>query len=167
MARTTTILIAVALVLGAASVARAHKFHASLANVEYNETTKSAEISIRVFADDLEASLGKRHGSRVQIGLTPNAEKIAFDYVASAFELRDRSGAKVDLRWVGMEPQADVVWIYVEAPLEAGLDGATVDDRIFFDLFRDQVNLVNVRHGDRKASLVFEADGAAQRIALE
>jgi hypothetical protein len=164
LAVATTVLLAL---LAAAPAARAHKFHASLANVDYNAETKTAEISFRLFADDLEASLSRRAGSHVRIGLTDGAERLAHEYVASAFTLRDASGAPLRLEWVGLETQTDVVWIYVQAAAPAGLDGVAIDDRLFFDQFDDQVNLVVVRQGDKKASLSFKPGTPAQTVQLQ
>ena len=153
--------------LAAAPAARAHKFHASLANVDYNDETKTAEISLRLFADDLEASLSRRAGSHVRIGLTKNVEKLAHEYVVSALEFRDAADAPLALEWVGMETRTDVVWVYVQASAPAGLDGAKIDNRIFFDQFDDQVNLVVVRQGEKNVSLSFKPGTPTQTVHLQ
>ncbi len=50
---------AVALMLSP-PVAGAHTFHTSLMRMEYNEDEKLVEISVQVFAHDLEEILGRR-----------------------------------------------------------------------------------------------------------
>jgi hypothetical protein len=140
----------------ASGPASAHDFHASLANVEYNEETKSAEVSLRLFTEDLEESLTRRNGKRVRIGLTPGAERLAFEYISSVFRIKDEAGTSLELSWVGLETKADVVWAFVEAKAPGGLAAARVENRIFLDLFDDQENLVVVKQGTRRASLVFK-----------
>lgn len=158
---------ATALALLVAPAAGAHKFHASMVTVEYNEREKVAEISIRLFTDDLEESLGRRAGKRVRIGLTPDVERLSLDYVAERLRIEDREGRPLALEWVGLEPRVDVVWVYVQAAAPVGLGGARVEDRIFFDLFDDQVNHVVVKQGRLKSSLVFKPGTPALTVALE
>jgi hypothetical protein len=160
-------IVVAALVAVAAIPASAHKFHTSLANVDYRRESETIEISLRLFADDLEASASTLHGSRVEIGTGEASERAVFDYVKSAFRLRDASGAPIALEWVGLEPQSDVVWVYVEARSSKGLDGVTMANTLFFDLFDDQVNLAILRDGERKASVVFKPGSESTAVALE
>ena len=159
-------LLAVALAALAPPSALAHKFHASLAEVEYVPSTHVVEISIRVFPDDLEEALAKRTRKKVRLDATPDVDQLAEEYVRSAFVLSDPSKGVLDLHWVGMETKADSAWIYVQATSDAGLEGVRLHDRVFFDLFPDQVNTVNVKQGSAEATLVFKTGDAEQTIEL-
>lgn len=160
--------LALAVVILAFTVpAFAHKFHASLAEVEYNASMQRVEIALRLFTDDLEEAVGRMRGRRVRLGVTPDAERYVLAYVQSALELDDEAGAPLRLEWVGMEVRADEVWVYVKAASERGLSGMRLADHMFVELFDDQVNRVSVKEGNRKATLVFEGRNDAATITFE
>lgn len=133
-----------------------HTFHASLAQIEFNAGAGTAEIAIRLFTDDLESALSKRSGRRIRMDVTPSAEELTLAYVREVFEVVGADGQPRALSWVGAEATVNTVWVYLEAKMPGGLAGARVVNRIFFELFDDQVNTVNVRQGEERASLVFE-----------
>jgi hypothetical protein len=133
-----------------------HTFHTSLMQAEYNEQEKSVEISIQVFAHDLENILSKRNGKRIRLDKTPDADKLTLAYLSEAVNLKNREGQLKTFSWVGMESQADAVWLYIETKMPEGLQGAQLRNRIFFDLLEDQVNLVHIKYEGKKADLVFK-----------
>lgn len=136
--------------------APAHTFHTSLMQVEYNEKEQLVEISIQVFTHDLENILSRRNGKNVRLEKTPEAAQLTLVYLNEAVKLKNHDGGLKTLSWVGMEPEADAVWLYVEAKMPEGFEGGEVRNRILFDLFDDQVNLVHIKHGDKKYDLVFK-----------
>jgi hypothetical protein len=142
--------------------AAAHKYYRSLAQVEYNAESKSVEVSLRVFADDLELALTRRAGRKVSLDRTKDADRLVLAYLRDTFEIKNRDGETKALKWVGMELRADVAWLYVEAEMPEGLAGGRVRDHILFELFEKQVNTVSVRYPDARADLVF-ARGDGER----
>jgi len=153
---------------GAGRRASAHKFHTSFTEASYNAETRSLEVSLRTFPDDVDAAVRRRAGAQT----TPPAgrdRKKAFEeavaaYVAETFRLQTAKGEAVKLEWVGMDAGVDSAWLYFEARLPEGPEGLRLRNLFLFDLFDDQVNLVTVRAGERKASLRFERGGEFQRI---
>ena len=145
--------------------AAAHKYYTSLARAEYNEESKAVEVALRVFADDFELALTRRSGRKVYLDKTEDAAALALAYLRETFEVSGRDGRRVELRWVGMETQGDVAWLYFEAPLPEGPSGASLRDRVLLELFRTQVNIVNLKYGGAKLDLVFRrGDDGPRRI---
>ncbi|MET0645539.1 MAG: DUF6702 family protein [Pyrinomonadaceae bacterium] len=140
----------------------AHKYYTSLAQVEYNAEDKSVEVSVRVFADDLELALTRRAGRKVSLDRTKDVDGLVLAYLRDTFEIRNRDGETKALRWVGMELRAGVAWLYVEAEMPEGLAGARLRDHVLFELFEKQVNTVSVRYPGVKADIVF-ARGDGER----
>jgi hypothetical protein len=136
-------------------VSAAHKFYTSLARVEYNAGEKSVEITLRVFADDLELALTRRAGGRVRLDRTKDAGRLVLAYLRDTFEIRNRDGETKVLKWVGMELRAGLAWLYVEAEMPEGLSGARLRDHVLFELFAEQVNTVSVRYPGARGDLVF------------
>ena len=135
--------------------AAAHKFYTSLAQVEYNAETKSVEVALRVFADDLELALRRRAGRGVSLERTKDVDRLVLAYLRDTFEIRNRDGETKALRWVGMELHAGVAWLYFEAEMPEGLAGARLRDHVLFELFRGQVNTASVRYPGARGDLVF------------
>jgi hypothetical protein len=146
----------------AGATAAAHKYYTSLAQVSYNAREKSAEVSLRVFADDFELALTRRAGRPVSLERTQDAEHLALAYLRETFQIRNRGGELKALKWVGMELRSGVAWLYVEAEMPEGLAGARLRDHLLFELFEEQVNTVSVRAKGLRADLVF-ARGDGER----
>jgi hypothetical protein len=146
----------------------AHKFNVSAALVEHNPREGLFEITIRVFADDLEGVLSERAGHRVVIDKDPKAEKFTFDYIQERFQLRDRHLKLLELEWVGLEVQVNTVYCYVQAKApKSGLVDMAIRNRLFFDYQDEQVNTVITRdraHGDPE-DLIFQP-GSGFKVVL-
>jgi hypothetical protein len=155
MKRTVCILMlsVVYLCVGAPGVF-AHKYHTSVTRLEYNAEDSSVEITIQTFTDDLEAILSKRTGKTVRLDAGKDSGRLVLDYLQSAFELR-MGDAKLELQWVGLEAKGGTAWLYVLTKLPGGLSKASLRNALLFDLFEDQVNIVNVLNNDMKSTLVF------------
>lgn len=139
-----------------ARVSPLHTFHTSLMQVEYNEKEQLVEISLQVFTHDLENVLSQRSGKNVRLDKTPEASQLTLTYLNDTVNLKNREGQIKTLSWVGMESQADAVWLYVETKMPEGIEGLQVRDRIFFATLDDQLNLVHIKHEKEKYDLVFK-----------
>ena len=138
-----------------------HKFHVSVAALEFNPKSQSVEVVLRVYADDLENALSQ-HAKR-PIKLDPakskEAGEVVMSYLRGQFELRTAAGKPVKFTWVGIEgqpEQMDMFWLYFEGKLPGGLAGAQLKNRVFCDLFDDQVNIVNAKHQGKQIGTMFE-----------
>ncbi len=151
-----TVLLLAALIVPSVTAAPVHTFHTSLMQAEFNEKSKSLEIAIQVFSHDLETVLSKRAGKRVRLDKSSDAPALVLAYLSEAVNIRNREGQVKAFTWVGMEAQADAVWIYIESKMPEGLEGAQIRNRIFFDLLDDQVNRVHLKYEGKKADLVFK-----------
>lgn len=149
-------ILAFAFLLFPSAAALAHTFHTSLTRIDYNAEEKTAEITIQVFAHDLENALENRAGKRVNLEKSPNAAKLILDYLSQRFVLKNSAGEVKKLNWVGKEQSADSVWLYVETGFPEGLTGATLENSLFFELANDQVNLVTSRFDGKKNDISFK-----------
>jgi arabinogalactan endo-1,4-beta-galactosidase len=137
-----------------------HKFHASIAQIEYNAKEQAIEAVIRFFADDFETAISQHAKREIKFN-TPQSLKdkanseAVFSYVRERFELKGKNGIPVRLTWVGMELQADMVWVYVAGKLPGGLGGAQLRNRIMHELFDDQVNIVNFKYDGKQTGTMF------------
>jgi uncharacterized protein DUF6702 len=139
-----------------------HRIHVSVTNLEFNQPRQRVEIVIRVFTDDLENALSRRANRAVKIdpatvGKDRQVVELVMAYLRSSFELKIKAGRTVALSWNGIEGQPDMFWIFVKGRAPGGLEGAQLRNKIFCELFDDQVNIVNAKHQDKQVGLMFES----------
>ena len=153
-----------------------HKVHVSVSQLEYNQKAQSVEIVLRVYADDLENALSQHAKRQVKLDpTTANKDKRVVEtvmaYLRDNFQLKDKAGRAVRLNWVGMEWQTDMYWLYVEGKMPAvpansnALEGAQLKNKVFNELFDDQVNIVNAKIQNKQFGLMFESKDGFKTIA--
>ena len=123
-----------------------HPLHLSVSDIKYNQEAKSLEITQRLFADDLEDALRHFNGSKVDV-LNPADPKQLSDLIGSYLQQNFRlqlNGKQIPVKYLGYEIDQDAVWAYMEVPNVRKVQSIGVQSTLFFELFDDQVNLVNV-----------------------
>ena len=161
-----------ALVLAVSSL-HAHSLHQSTAEAEWNAETKKLEVSLTVFVNDLELALMRQSEREMRVEKTA-AE--VFDaqtrlYLAKAFVVTDAADQKAKIEWLGREldektqkSDEPTMTLFFEIALPGGLNGVSVLDAVFGDLFADEVNLLLVRRGAEKTQLLFKRGDAARKL---
>ncbi len=122
-----------------------HDFHTSLAEISYNAASKSFEVSLRVFTDDLELALAEANqikGLRIEKG--KKYDDLIEKYLKAHFYLLNPKNQKEPMTFYGKELEADVTWLYFEISLKKSLKGYHLHNAILTELFADQMNMVNV-----------------------
>lgn len=139
---------------------RAHKFHFTSTLLDYSPSTKTYQLTVRLFADDIEAAIARLAGRRVAVDRQLESEPLVFSYLKDNLAMRGPDMKEIPLTWVGLEVKVSTVYAYLEAPApESGLVDLAIRNTIFFDLLPGQVNAVILRdpvHG-RPADLTFRA----------
>ena len=153
---------------GLAPAVAAHKFHTSFTEAEYNDAERSLQITLRTFPDDLENILSRRAGKAVRLDQKKAVEPLLTAYLQETFQLKNARGETVKLSWVGMDAGVDSAWLYFEARLPAGSESFGLSNRLLFDLFDDQINLVNIKANGNRIALRFERGKADfQTVSLK
>lgn len=150
----------------AARPARAHDYHASITDINYNPRTQSLEVAVKVFMDDLENALSRRAGAKVVYSSASEEVKeqlAAYLNATLAFELE--KGKPLKSRLLGSEEDADVVWVYLEVPVQkANLTQLYIKNAILTDLFPDQMNIVNLNYEGRTESVMLQRGDATRKL---
>jgi hypothetical protein len=157
----------------AAACLHAHSVHTSTAEAEYNPETKKLEVSLTVFVSDLELALVRQSEREMKIDKTPAAEfdaQIRF-YLAKTFVVTDAAGKVAKMQWVGREMDEEseksgdpAVVLFFEVEVPEGMKGAAVRNAVFFDLFKDQSNLLQMRGGEEKVELRFTREHPSEKV---
>jgi hypothetical protein len=142
-----------------------HPFHTSVTEIVFNEKDQLWEVSIRLFQDDLEVGLSAFQGKKFQFLPKLDVDEILAKFVKTHVGFQVNRKLQTPYRYIGFEPQKDVVWIYLEIPTLQELKGVYFQNSLLVDVFPDQTNLVHVARLDKKKSYLFKKD--AQIILLE
>jgi hypothetical protein len=127
------------------SVAPAHDYHVSVTQMQYNSGSKTFELSIRVFTDDLERALGIANGNKRIIIKNGDAnDALVSAYIIKNLSLSDTQKKISEARYVGKEQEQDATWIYLEIPFQLPIKGHKLQNSILTEIFDDQVNMTNI-----------------------
>lgn len=139
-----------------------HPIHISVVQLDYNAKTRSVELAIKIFADDLEAVINKQQNVVLRLG-TPRelstASALIFEYVVRHLKVGINGKSPSALQLVGKELEEEAVWVYVEipnaAPSVSAIKTLTLANTILMDYYDDQSNLLNASVGELRRSALF------------
>jgi len=166
LARLVTLPLALAAIVSTANSVNAHPLHTSLAEMVYDPAAKEIRISIRVFVDDLTKASNAYNRSHwlgaPRIG--SSVQSPILDYVLASFVVTDRRGRPVSLASCGDKRVGDLMWVCLRAPAPGGPVGLRVAHKVLFDLYADQINIVQAAYGGRRISLLFTRGDGSKRL---
>ncbi|MTI32193.1 hypothetical protein E1171_15355 [Cytophagales bacterium RKSG123] len=134
-----------------------HPFHVSVSDMQYNEKSKSIEITHKIFVDDLEEALKDYSGEKIDLAGEENLEKnqeLISNYLNEKFHI-SINGKTVKGTYIGQEEDNGSVWCYVELKNIRKIKEVRVTDKILVDFYEDQTNLVHLKyHGELKSLML-------------
>ena len=142
-----------------------HDFHVSIMTVDCNAETGSLEITLKIFTDDLEKSILKLGGPKLEVG-SETEDKETDDFISQYLQNRlafEVNGNEAHPEWVGKEVEMDATWCYIEIKNVGQLKQLKVTNRILLEIFADQSNLVHV-NCDGKTKSIYLRKGSTQDL---
>ncbi len=124
----------------------AHNFHVSISNGEVNPKTESLQLYMKIFMDDLEDGILASTNKALNLGkadVHPKADTLISSYILSHFSIKSND-QKLNFRYIGKEIEQDIVFVYLEVPVNVNVKVLTITNTLFFDRFDDQSNIVNI-----------------------
>ena len=137
-----------------------HPLHLSVSDIFHNPETNTLEITQRIFADDLEDALRNHFNRKIDIFKPEDPEmlsKFIGDYVQQNFRVSLNS-RPVSLNYLGYEVEEDAIWVYLEVPKVRNFKSISVRNTLFFEMFNDQLNLINVKKDGKIRSMKLEPE---------
>jgi Domain of unknown function (DUF6702) len=130
-----------------------HPLHTTLAELSI-ASDGGVEIVMRVFLDDFSAAVAGRAGPASTPIATPQDSSTA-RYLGQTVLLTDGTGQRVPLVITNVRRTDDLLWITLRAPSVRSVVGARLTNRVLFDRWDDQVNIVQTSVGGRRQTLLF------------
>jgi len=137
-----------------------HDFHTSLAEMDYNESSASFEISVRVFTDDLAKAL-KNNSVQSEKASTHDSKIEA--YCSSNFRA-SYQGKILPSKYLGSQVENDITWIYLEIPSTIKDPQIDLKYSILTELYDDQANILNYKYKNFKKTYLYGRSETEQLI---
>lgn len=113
-------------------------------------------VTVRAFTDDLHLAVGRQ--------AAPVTDSALAAYAQQTVELRSATGERALLRWAGSRIEGEATLLMLHATVPGGLRGMRIRQTMHAELFRDQVNVVQARYGDRRMSFLFTPGDVARQL---
>ena len=141
-----------------------HPLHTTLTEVSV-AAGGAIEIRMRAFVDDFSAAVaGRRDASPPHSA--PDASA-AERYLSTRLMLTAPGGRTAPLRVTSVRHEGDVVWLTLRVAGVRTLAGARLTNRVLFERHDDQVNIVQMRDGPRRRTLLFTTRDGDTAKALD
>ena len=132
-----------------------HPFYISVTEMSLNPTTKSLEISFKMFAEDIEDVLKQNYKVPVDLSndkMQVQNNKLINNYILKHFSINIDSKATA-LKFVGFEKENESVYCYFEVLNVPEIQKITVHNTILQDYKQEQINIMHVLvNGNRKST---------------
>ena len=124
-----------------------HEYYVSVTKIEYAEEQQSLQIISQIFIDDFEELLKMRFSEDLK--LAPDSDAKLVDsymkrYLTDKLELKV-NGKSVKFNFIGKEYKDDIAYCYLEIENVTNIKSIEVKNRILFDKFSDQQNIVRLK----------------------
>jgi hypothetical protein len=158
--------VAAALAAGSlAAVARqaySHPLHTTLTQVTVR-ADGALELVLRAFVDDFAAAVSERRAVPAAATSTPHDSATA-RYLEARLVLADAAGQRLPLRIAGIRRASDVIWVTLRSTGTSPGSPVRLTNRVLFERFDDQVNIVQASVAGRRQTLLFtKREGAATK----
>jgi hypothetical protein len=136
-----------------------HAFHVSLIQADYNPETHALEIAVKIFTDDLEATLEAMGAPRLHLDspkVHPEADALIARYLDNRLQWT-LDGSPRTAKYLGKEYEDDATWCYMEITDLPAFHACTLHNMILTEYFEDQSNLVHITTAGHTQSLLLNA----------
>jgi hypothetical protein len=124
-----------------------HPFYISMTDINYNNTNKVVEVSVRIFTDDFEKTLRKNCNCKVDL-LAPKdkkvMEKLVSTYVLKHLQIR-LDGQLRNLEFAGYQQEEESVWSYFLIGNVNQLKKIEINNTLLHDYREEQINMVHIQ----------------------
>lgn len=131
-----------------------HPYHVGSVEINYNQKSKTFEITGRFFLDDLENGLNTKYGKSLHFNdpkFTAQLNESLKNYAAEYFKLK-ANNKFLNVNYVGYEEDHESVNFYLESEKIEAPKKVEAAVSFLYNLFDDQINIVHIIvNGERKS----------------
>lgn len=145
-----------------------HKYYLSLTQIDFKSETKTVQITINVFMDDIETAINKDYN--IDLQLTSKNELVNNDIYFKKY-LKDKLLFKINQNiksytYLGKEYEGDLVYFYLEIKDVATIKNFSITNKILLQHCPKQQNLVKYNIGKQHKSTMLNKDNQYHFLAF-
>ncbi|WP_028892092.1 DUF6702 family protein [Tenacibaculum sp. 47A_GOM-205m] len=132
-----------------------HKYYVALTEIEYKEDSKSIQMIMNVFMDDIELAINKDYNTNLQIASKnqlANIDDYFYKYLQQHFKVIINN-KETSYKFIGKEYDGDIVYFYLEIENVSLPKSIKIENNILVDHFPDQQNLIKATVNKKRKSL--------------
>lgn len=137
-----------------------HKFYVSVTQINFAQDKKTIQITSRIFIDDLNNALEKKHKRKFYIGSTKETEEeiqLLKNYFSENFSIKVNSKTKPTV-YLDKEIEDDVIIVYYVIRDVSKINSLEIKNTLLFDFLPEQQHIIHTQISGKKLSalLTFE-----------
>lgn len=132
-----------------------HKYYVALTEIEYKEDSKSVQMIMNVFMDDIELAINKDYNTNLQIASKnqlSNIDDYFYKYLQQHFKVIINN-QETSYNFIGKEYDGDIVYFYLEIENVETPTSIEIQNDVLVDHFPDQQNLIKATVNKKRKSL--------------
>lgn len=127
-----------------------HPYYISVTEIVHNPRLSRLELTLRIFVDDLEKAVAGHQALEsfyIRDPDDPQTRELIRLYLLEYLALQIDGQAAVP-EYLGGEVEDDTFWAYLKVDGVERFGVLNIENRLLFELFGEQLNLVHVQQGD-------------------
>lgn len=141
-----------------------HKYYVSSTLIDYSDKSGTYQVSLKIFHDDLEKVLGFEM-NELDYDDYEKTNSFIKEYLFNNFKIySNESELKVD--FLGFERKNDLVIYYIEIFNAENVKSLIIENKILFQAFRNQKNIILYRFNNYKKSFIHTSENFQSSISI-
>jgi predicted RNase H-related nuclease YkuK (DUF458 family) len=143
-----------------------HKFYVGVFQIDYFKEKKAVQITARLFIDDLEKALYKKHNKHIYITTKDEiaeANTLIANYLSEKLKIKINNKSQT-LQFLTKEQEDNIVICYLKIPFKDNIKDLEITNTVLSDIFKEQQNLVHLNLNSNKKTLLFTNTETNQKL---
>lgn len=143
-----------------------HKFYVGVFQIDYFKEKKAVQITTRLFIDDLEKVLYKKHKKHFYL-TTKDEVADANSFISKYLEdnLKIKINNKIQsFQFLTKEQEDNIVICYLKINFKDNIKNLEITNTILSDVFKEQQNLVHLNINGNKKTILFTNTETNQKL---
>lgn len=132
-----------------------HKYYIALTEIEFKEESKSVEMIMNVFIDDIESVIDKEYDINSQLSYKEEIKNVDYyfkTYLKKHFKISINDQSK-NYQYIGKEYDGNIVYFYLEIKDISNITKLEIHNSLLVESFEQQQNIIKVKINKQRESL--------------